>query len=74
MAGGVDLSNYNSPFVHSPLKTPLNNVAQKGDSVHTFGVDVGDGPAKGSYELARDKRVAEIQQLFRPVHEAATAL
>lgn len=60
MAGGADLSNYSMDSVHSPLKRPLNYAAQKGDSVHTFGVDVGDGPPKGSYELARDKRVAEI--------------
>lgn len=61
-------------YVRSPLKVSLNSVAKNSESVHTLNVDGVDSPVKGECELARDKRVAEIQEMFRPVQEAARAL
>jgi hypothetical protein len=61
-------------YVRSPLKVSLNNVAKNSESVHTLNVDGVDNPVMGEYELARDKRVAKIQEMFRPVQEAARAL
>ena len=45
--------------VQSPLKPRQNEGAKKGDSGHTWGVDVGEASLKGEYEVARDKRVAD---------------
>lgn len=46
MAGGADVRDYSMDFVQLSLKTPLNSAAKNSESVHTFGVDVGDGPWK----------------------------
>lgn len=45
-----------------------------GQSSHTCGVDAGEAAVKGDYELARDKRVAALQEMLKPVQTAATAL
>lgn len=58
MAGGGDMGDYCVDYVGSPLKNPVNIVVNPSDSVHTHAIDVGDGPLKGLYETARDKRVA----------------
>lgn len=68
------MRDYSMYFVLLPLKTPLNGATKNNESIHTFGVDVRDGPLKGQYELARDKRVAEIHEMFKRVQEAAKAL
>lgn len=60
--------------VQSPLKPRQNEGAKKGDSGHTWGVDVGEASLKGEYEVARDKRVAALQELLKPVQTAATSL
>ena len=74
MAGSADVREHSLNSMQSPLKPPLNSAAKKGESVHSFGVDVGDAPLKGDYELARDRRVAAIQEFLRPVQTAATIL
>lgn len=60
--------------VRSPLKTHVTNTSNPGDSVHTLVVDDGECQSKGSYETARDKRVAELKKYFKPVQDAAESL
>lgn len=64
--------SYNS--VQSPLKPRHNEGGQKGEKAHTDSLDVGEAAFKGEYELARDKRVAALQEYLRPVQTAANAL
>lgn len=61
------MCDYSVNFVWLPLKTLVNNVVSPSESVHTDGVDVGDGPLKESYETTHHKHVVEIQQMFKPV-------
>ena len=60
--------------IRSPLKQSLNSASKNDKSIHTLNVCGDDDSVKGEYEMARDKRVAEIQKMFRPVHEATRAL
>ena len=60
--------------MQSPLKIPHSTEPKVGGSEHTLCVDEGDEARKGDYELARDRRVAALQELLRPVETAATAL
>lgn len=60
MASKANFYDYNIDSIRSPLKTPLNSAAKNSESVHTIGIDVGDGPLKGLSKLALDKHVAEI--------------
>ena len=52
MDGSADVCEHSLNSVQSTLKPPLNSATKKGESVHSFGVDVGDAPLKGDYELA----------------------
>ena len=74
MASTADGCEHSINSVQSPLKPPLSSAPKMGGSVHTLSVDGGDGPLKGDYELARDRRVAQLQEMLRPVQTAATAL
>lgn len=74
MAGREKGCDYSIDSVRSPIKPALNSVATNVESLHTLNVEVVAGLVKGEYEMARDKRVAEIQAMFRPVEEAARAL
>lgn len=74
MAGREKGCDYNIDSVRSPIKPTLNSVATNVESLHTLNVEVVAGLVKGEYEMARDKRVAQIQAMFRPVEEAARAL
>lgn len=74
MDGSTDLPEHSLNSVQSPLKPKHNEAAKKGECSHTFGVDVGEAALKGEYELARDKRVAALQQFLKPVQTAATTL
>lgn len=60
--------------VQSPLKIPHTTAPKLQGSEHTLCVDEGDEGVKGDYELARDRRVAALQEFLRPVQTAATAL
>ncbi len=60
--------------VRSPLKNYATKTSTLGESVHTSADDAGDCPSKGLYEEARDKRVAELKKMFKPVEEAAETL
>ena len=68
------MASYSGDSVLSPLKTHVTNTSNPSESVHTLAVDDADCQSKGSYETARDKRVAELQKLFKPVQEAALTL
>ena len=74
MAGREKGCDYNIDSVRSPIKPALNSAATNVESLHTLNVEVAAGLVKGEYEMARDKRVAQIQAMFRPVEEAARAL
>lgn len=74
MVGREKGCDYSIDSVRSPIKHALNSVATNVESLHTLNVEVVAGLVKGEYEMARDKRVAEIQAMFRPVEEAARAL
>ena len=60
--------------VRSPPKKPVTKTSNPGEREHTFEVDAADCQSKGSYETARDKRVAKLKELFKPVQEAAKTL
>jgi hypothetical protein len=60
--------------VQSPLKPRHNEGARMGQSSHTCGVEAGEDALKGEYERARDKRVAALQEMLKPVQTAATSL
>ena len=68
------MASYSGDSILSPLKTHVTNTSNPGESVHTVAVDDVDCQSKGSYETACDKRVAELQKMFKPVQEAAEAL
>jgi hypothetical protein len=63
----TDVPEQSLNSVQSPLKPRHNEAAKMGESSHTFGVDVQETALKGEYELARDKRVASLQQFLKPV-------
>lgn len=60
--------------VRSPLKRHKTKTSNPGANEHTSPVDSGDCPSKGSYEEARDIRVAKLKKMFKPVEEAAESL
>ena len=68
------LSEDSGDSVRLPLKNYATKTSTLGESVHTSADDAGDCPSKGSYEEARDKRVAELKKMFKPVEEAAETL
>lgn len=74
MAGKRDLIDYSTDYVRSPIKRIRTSAARAVESVHTSDDEFVGDTVKGEYELAREKRVAEIQQMFKPVQEAAKAL
>ena len=74
MGNSGDVQEHSLNSVQSPLKPRNNEGGKKGESSHTFGVDVDDAALKGDYELARDRRVAALQEFLKPVQTAATAL
>jgi hypothetical protein len=74
MDEGTDQREHSLNSVQSPLKPKYKESAKKAECSHTEGVDVGEAALKGEYELARDKRVAAIQEFLKPVQTAATAL
>ena len=74
MAGRKDGCDYSTDSVRSPTKPVLSSAARGVESVHTSYVKGACDVEKGEYERARDKRVAEIQEMFKPVQEAARAL
>ena len=74
MEGDTDVREHSLNSVQSPLKPRHNGGAKMGQSSHTCGVDAGEAAVKGDYELARDKRVAALQEMLKPVQTAATAL
>lgn len=60
--------------IRSPLKSYATKTSNLEESEHTFAVEQDDCQSKGSYETARDKRVAELRKMFKPVAEAAETL
>lgn len=68
------MAEYSGDSVRSPLKRHATKTSNPGESVHTSPVDVGDCQSKGSYEEARDRRVAELKKMFKPMEEAAETL
>lgn len=74
MAESGDAPEQSLNSVQSPLKPRHNEVTKQVEASHTLGVEVADAAVKGDYELARDRRVAAIQELLKPVHQASTAL
>ena len=66
--------DYSGDSVGSPLKTPVTNKLNPSESIHTCAEDAGDCQSKGSYETTRDKRVAELREMFKPMQEAAKSL
>ena len=72
--GVVAMIDYSGDSVGSPLKTPVTQKLYPSESVRTSADDVVDCQSKGSYETARDKRVAELRQMFKPLQEAANTL
>ena len=73
MAGREDLCDYSMDSVRLPKKPALTSAASV-ESGHTSDVEIAGGLVKGEYEMARDKRVAEIQEMFKSVQEATKAL
>ena len=74
MSGDFAMADCSGDSVRSPLKTPVTKTSNPGESVHTFAVDASDCQSKGSYETARDKRVAKLKEMFKPVQEATKTL
>ena len=74
MGGSGDVPEHSLNSVQSPLKPRNNEGANRGESSHTFGVVQADAALKGEYELARNRRVAALQEFLKPVQTAATAL
>ena len=68
------LMDYSGDSVGSPIKTHVPHKLNISESVHTSAEVAGDCQSKGSYETARDKRVAELREMFKPVQDAAIAL
>jgi hypothetical protein len=74
MSGEGAMAHNSAVSIHSPLKIHVPKTSNQGDSVHTFESDAEECQSKGSYETARDKRVAELKEMFKPVQEAANTL
>jgi hypothetical protein len=75
MSGREEPCDYSMDSVRSPVKPAVCSHAQNAGSVHTSDVEVADGLVeKTEYEIARDVRVAKIQEMMKPVQEAAKAL
>ena len=68
------MMDYSGDSVGSPIKTPVPHKLYPSDSVHTSPEVPSDCHSKGSYETARDKRVAELRQMFKPIQDAAKTL
>jgi hypothetical protein len=75
MTGREEPCDYSMDSVRSPLKPAFCSYAKKVGSEHTSDVEVPEGSMeKTEYEIARDVRVAKIQEMMKPVREAARAL
>ena len=68
------MMDYSGDSVGSPIKTHVAHKLYPSESVHTSAEVPSDCQSKGSYETARDKRVAELRQMFKPVQDAANTL
>lgn len=68
------MADYSGDSVRSPIKRQYTNTSNPDESTHTLAVDDDDCQSKGSYEMARDKRVAELEKMFMPVQQAADTL
>ena len=68
------MADYSGDSVRSPIKRQYTNTSNPDKSTHTLAVDDEDCQSKGSYETARDKRVAELKKMFMPVQQAADTL
>ena len=68
------IADWSGDSIRSPLKTHAPKTSNLEESEHTFALDGDDCQSKGSYETARDKRVAKMRKMFRPVEEAAESL
>ena len=68
------MADYSGHSVRSPMKTHVTNTSNPCENIHTLVIDDGECQSKGSYETARDKRVAELKKMFMPVQEAAETL
>lgn len=74
MSGACGMSECSANSIRSPLRKPKFITSNLGDSEHTLAVVADDCQSKGSYKTARDKRVAELRKLLRPVEEVAKTL
>lgn len=74
MSGEGPMADSSGDSVRSLLKKHATKTSNQCDSVHTFPEDAADSQSKGSYETARDRRVAELKAMFKPVEEAAKTL
>ena len=74
MGGSADPVEHSLNSVQSPLKPRNNEGTKRGESSHTCVVEGGEATLKGDYEIARDRRVAALQEYLKPVQNAATAL
>ena len=68
------MSDGSADSIRSPLRAPQLKTSNLGEDERTLAVDADDLQSKGSYEMARDKRVAQLKQMFRPVEESAETL
>lgn len=74
MSGEGAVGKHSGESIRLPLKIPVTKTSKPVESVHTLSEDTGDCQSKGSYETARDRRVAELKEMFKPVQEAAKTL
>ena len=74
MEGDPDVREHSLNSVQSPLKPRHNEGANMGQNSHTCETDAREDTLKGDYERARDKRVAALQEMLKPVQTAATTL
>lgn len=68
------MADYSGDSLRSPIKRHVTNTSNPHESVHTLPVDDGECQSKGSYETARDIRVAELKKMFMLVQQAADTL
>lgn len=74
MAGRIDGGDNSCDSVRSPTKPVRTSGARGVVREHTSEEEGADDGVKGEYEIARNKRVAELQERLKPVQEAARAL
>ena len=75
MSGREEPCDYSMDSVRSPSKPGICSYAKILGSVHTSDVEVAAVVVeKTEYEIARDVRVAKIQEMLKPAQEAAKAL